>query len=126
MEMKRILIVDEEPAFLHEIQKLLRGPGVHVDTAETAEGAEALLAREAYDGVISDVRLSPPNGEEGLEIARLARSRRSTSKVVLMTVDRSPELEATMSALGVDSCFEKPVPIEVLRRALNGKGATRR
>ena len=86
--------------------------------------AEDLLAREEYDAVISDVRLSHPNGEEGLEIARLVKSRRPTTKVVLITAYGSSEMEDRMSALGADFYFEKPVSIEELRSALEGEAAS--
>jgi two-component system response regulator GlrR len=120
--MKRILIVDEEVVFLRGARKVLQGSGYQVDTAETVAEAKALLAGEAYDGVITELQLFPRYGEEGLEIARLARSGRPALRVVLMTSGQCPEMETRMTALGVRACFEKPVAIELLCGALEGAG----
>ena len=45
MATKRLLVVDDEVAFLIALRKLLTEPGIEVDTAETMEDSMDLLAR---------------------------------------------------------------------------------
>ena len=117
---KKLLVVDDETAFLLAAKRLLGLSGIEVDTAESLEKAMRLLEENNYDAVIADIRLGGTNGEEGLEIARFAKGRCPKTPVILVTGYGSQEIKDRANKLGVEFYFEKPVSIELLRVVLKG------
>ena len=67
---KRVLVVDDEAAFLMAISRILDGPGLHVDTAENFDDAMALINGRRFNFVITDIRLTDVINTEGLDILR--------------------------------------------------------
>jgi two-component system response regulator TctD len=116
---RRILLVDDEVAFLLPMEKMLRGPGVAVDTAETYEQALGFLAGSEYDAVVVDVRLGGALSREGLAILDFIRSRGGDTKVIVMTGYGSPDVIQDVSRLNADCYFEKPVSVRTLSDALS-------
>jgi len=106
---KRILVVDDETAFLLGIRKILGRTTAATDIAETIEEAEKLLDQHSYDIVITDLRLTGVLGEEGLEIVRHIRETHPKTRCILVTGYGSPEIREKAMAEGVDYYFEKPV-----------------
>jgi len=82
---RNILIVDDEVAFLHPMKKMLNGPRIHVDTADTYEQAMLLVRTIRYDAVIADVRLGGALSREGLAILDFIKARDNHTKVIIMT-----------------------------------------
>lgn len=111
---KRILVVDDEMAFLLGIKKVLSRPGYTIDTVETIEEAERLLKVNPYDIVVTDLRLTGVLGEEGLEIIRYVKEFNSDTKCILVTGYGSPEIKEKAYAQGADFYFEKPLSPTVL------------
>ncbi len=63
----KILVVDDEPAILEVIQKILTDRGFHVDIAADGMAALALLERGNYDLMLSDVKMPLMDGMELLQ-----------------------------------------------------------
>ena len=58
----RVLIVDDDPCFRIPLRATLALQGFHVETADSAESAEALLGHEDFDVVLSDIGLPDIDG----------------------------------------------------------------
>jgi DNA-binding response OmpR family regulator len=114
----RVLVVDDECAFLCAIKKVLQCPDIDVDTAQTKQEADGLLLQHTYDAVIADLRLTGSAGEEGLEIARYVHENCPVTTMMLITAYGSGEVMAKAGELGVEFYFEKPVSIDLIREAL--------
>ncbi len=70
--MNRILLVDDEPAWLEQLKRAL--PGCDVDAARTYEEAEELLGKnEAYDVAVVDLNLIDGGDELGGKLLTLLR-----------------------------------------------------
>jgi putative two-component system response regulator len=80
--MSRILVIDDEHVIRMLVMEILEAAGHHVTGAESAERALALLDREDFDLVVSDVVMP---GLSGLELLELVRSRSASLPVVLVT-----------------------------------------
>jgi len=117
-DQKRILIADDEVAFLLALKKILQGPDVFVDTAETIEDALGLLKEQHYSVVIADVMLTMVLREEGLEILQYVKEHAPDTKVIILTGYGKPSIMKKASSLGADLFFEKPVPPHVLQNTL--------
>jgi DNA-binding NtrC family response regulator len=115
---KRILIVDDEVGFLLALRKILQGPGVDIDTADTLEGAMALLRRHIYHVVIADIRLTMISEEEGIEILRHIKKETPASKVIMISGHGNDAVMDRIRTLGADLFFEKPVSSEILKNTL--------
>jgi CheY-like chemotaxis protein len=91
MDMKVVLLVEDEPLILINIQDALEEGGYAVITAAT--GQEALEALEdragELSGIITDIRLG--SGPDGWEVARHARELKPSLAVVYATGDSAHE-----------------------------------
>ncbi len=122
VESKRILVVDDEKGFLLALKKILQGPKVSVDTAETVETATALISKRPYDVVITDIMLTTVLGEEGFQILRYVKDHNPVTKVIILTAYGNSIVQEKALLNGVDLFFEKPVSSKVLMNALSGWG----
>jgi len=79
---KRVLVADDEELMRQTIRDVLIARGCRVDVA--ADGAEAsrMVARTAYDLVISDIKMP---GANGYEVFAAAKAARSDARVILIT-----------------------------------------
>lgn len=119
MESQRILIVDDEPAFLFGMQRLLRKSGMAVDTAGTKDQAMELLEVKEYGAVVTDIMLDGTSKREGFEIAGFVKKHRLGTRVVVITGYADTESKRAAAKLGVYSYIEKPVDIAALRNVLS-------
>jgi len=119
---KNVLVVDDETTILLAFKKLLKTPGVDVDTAESMEDVKVLLIDKYYDAVIADLRLSGVSGEEGLEVIRYVKERNPDTKVILITAFGNQDVMSRAYNLGAAFYFEKPVSTNVIKDALRNMG----
>ncbi len=113
---RRVLYVDDDPLVLRAVARALRGSGVEVDTAPSAdEGLVALEDRE-YPVVISDYRMPGRNGIQFLE-----RVRHTWPDTVCILVSGQADLETVVQAINRVGLFRflvKPWDIEELRTTI--------
>lgn len=114
--------MDDEPAFLYPMKKMIQMDDVNVDTADTVEKALDLLTGSSYDAVIADVRLGGTLNAEGLTILEFIKARNTDTKVLIMTGYGGPDIMQRSYNGGADYYFEKPVSIKVLSHALSALG----
>ncbi len=62
-----LLLVDDEPAILSSLRRLLRTSGYRILTAESGQAGLEILERESVDLVISDMRMPEMDGAKFLE-----------------------------------------------------------
>lgn len=118
----RILIADDEEANLFSYQRLLRGPRILVDTSATPETAVVLIRANNYSAIITDLRFSPCEEDEGLEILRQARKYKPGIPVILMTGYGNDEIKEKALDLGAADYLDKPVPVSTLFACLKALG----
>jgi CheY-like chemotaxis protein len=108
----RLLVVEDERPVRDTLVQSLEREGYAVLGAGDVGDAVALLSREAFDLVITDLVLP---GGSGLEIARTSKRARPNTPVILVTgwpgrVDRE-----TLESHGIDAVVEKPVDLDAIR-----------
>jgi DNA-binding response OmpR family regulator len=113
MNQPHILVVDDDPQIRTLLTEYLNENGVRVSSAPNGQEMSQILADEAIDLVILDLRLA---NEDGMAIARSLRERLAIPVVMLTGVrdeaDRVMGLE-----LGADDYVTKPFsPRELLAR----------
>jgi CheY-like chemotaxis protein len=120
--MKRVLLVDDEPAIVFAFSKVLKGDGVEVDTAGSAEGAVELLHRERYDALVVDLRLTGVDDMDGLGVVSEAGATQPDCRIVVMTAYGGEDIRNQVFARGADYYLEKPVSASRIKEALTDMG----
>jgi DNA-binding response OmpR family regulator len=110
----RVLLVDDEQSILFATARYLRANGFDVECAQELEEAQVLLCNNVFDIVITDLRLTPSHGTEGLLVIELVRSRGMAARVIVLTGNAIPEVEAAARKLGVDLFLWKPASLPML------------
>lgn len=129
---KRVLAVDDDPVYLHQLARILQSEGFEVQLAPNGEEALQLLALQPVDCLVLDLHLP---GIDGLETCRRIKAAPGLRDVpVLMltgTEDRRSMIEGY--GAGADDFLTKASDAEVLRarvlaqiRRKQGQEETRR
>lgn len=113
---QRILVVDDDPAILDLVVRILRPvfPNCTFETAADGVDAGLKLLRFAPDLLILDLLLP---GVDGFEVCRLVRSDpdlRDTA-ILCITGHTEPGVRELAMSAGADECLLKPLEVEVLR-----------
>ncbi len=115
--MRKVLVVDDDPAVLRVLASVLDLEGLAVTTASDGTAALAAAREDRPDVVICDVAMP---GVSGLQVCRTLRSDPSTSDVpvVLLTARGSRRDRELGVAAGCDAYLVKPFdPIELIEVA---------
>lgn len=121
----RILLADDEPALRAAIGEYLGCCGWEVHAVASVAEARRLLDAGDYAAVITDLRFSGPEGVEGLEVVKAARTRDRRVPVVVITGHGTPEAESAARRLGADLFVPKPVSLWELANLVRGWAASR-
>ncbi len=105
-EIYRILLVDDEPAFLRLCSDWLAGSGYHVATAVDADQAVTRYTDNDFDLVLLDLAMPPSmNPQDGLELVR----RFERSPVIVLTGHAQRELALQAVEFGAWDFLAKPI-----------------
>jgi len=109
--MSRILVVDDEPSTLSVLSTLLRAEGHEVKPVRGGEQAKDVIQNEAYDLMISDLRMSPV---DGMELLRYARRERPGMATILVTAYGSVQTAVEAMRVGAFDYVTKPFKVDEL------------
>ena len=124
---KRVLIVDDEPALLRAVSRILLTNGWEATTCLSGASAAELILKEQFTVVLSDVDMP---GLSGIELLKLLRERAVDVPVILMT--GAPMLESAVQAVeyGAFKYLTKPVRmkelLDTVERAARARSAVSR
>lgn len=108
----RILVVDDEESIRDLCARVLTRAGYVVTTAPSGEDAIIRLQQDAFDLMISDIRMP---GISGLEVLEHAKAKLPTIRVVLITGFGTPQMLTRAQQSGADRILTKPFnPMELL------------
>src|SRR5580700_8646431 len=108
-----ILVVDDDAQIRALLEEYLRDNGLRASVAANGSDMSRILADEAIDLVILDLRLA---GEDGMAIARTLRDS-SAIPIVMLTGVRDEADRVMGLELGADDYLTKPFsPRELLAR----------
>jgi CheY-like chemotaxis protein/anti-sigma regulatory factor (Ser/Thr protein kinase) len=117
--MIKILVVDDDRATRHILQKVLTDGGYQTTVAKDGIDALAALRRRRFDLLLLDVWMPRMNG---LELLARLRTRKTKPRVVVMTSDDAPQtlLEAVRENAFkyVHKPVDAPALLETLRAVL--------
>jgi DNA-binding NarL/FixJ family response regulator len=102
MDLRRVLIVDDSPAFLQALRSLVaRMPGIEViGEAHDGEQAVAAAAATAPDIVLMDLMMPVMNG---IAATRLIKERAPVTFVIVISITTEESLRRVALAAGADA-----------------------
>ena len=106
-----ILIVDDNPEFIHMTGTLLTRNGYEVRVADSGRQALSLLDREIPDLILLDIRMPEM---DGLTLVKTLRSRGSQVPVLFLTARDSLQDKVSGLDCGGDDYLVKPFEFEEL------------
>ena len=119
--MKRILVVEDEPAIAFGLQLDLKSEGYDVEIESDGEIALQRVRNEAFDLILLDVMLP---SKDGFEVCRELRRGGSKTPVIMLTA-KTQEAEKVLGLeIGADDYVTKPFSPRELRARV--KAALRR
>lgn len=109
----RILVADDDPAFLQTISWVLKEHGYEVDGAKDGLGALVRLEEHTPDLVLLDLMM--PDGD-GYDVLQHMKSDARFRDVPVLTISGSPPEEATIRTLGLGAAdfIRKPFRVKEL------------
>jgi DNA-binding NtrC family response regulator len=100
-----VLVVEDDALMRSFIADVLDGAGYRVEVAGDAEAALALLGREPFDLVITDLKMP---GLDGLELLRRGKAVRADSRWVMITAHGSVGTAVDAMKAGASDFLLKP------------------
>jgi two-component system, NarL family, invasion response regulator UvrY len=121
----RVLAVDDQPIFLRAAQQLIADTPGFEQVGEASSGPEALEMTAALDPdlVLLDVRMP---GMDGIETARRIVALDARAVVVLISLEETPELPASLATVGAAVHLRKQdLSTRALRQIWTAHGGSR-
>lgn len=114
----RLLIVDDEVAFLIPLKKILQNGGFIVDVAHTKRIANSFIKQNKYNALIADLRVSGSESMDGIDVIKKAKKSQSEIKVIVITAYGDSKIKERVIKNGADLYLEKPVSAKHIREIL--------
>src|SRR5262247_4345958 len=108
----RVLVVDDERSMRELLAIMLRQAGHDVTLAEGGEQAVEILKNEAFDLVITDLRMRKV---DGLGVLRAAKELSPSAVVLVVTAFASTETAVEAMKLGAYDYVTKPFKLDEMR-----------
>lgn len=114
------LLIDDDAVYAHILQRSLQRRGFTLRVAHDAATALALVANEAPDFALVDLKIG---AQSGLDLIAPLRAARADMQIVLVTGYASVATAVEAIKRGADNYLPKPVTAEALLRALQDEPA---
>jgi DNA-binding NtrC family response regulator len=121
--METILIIDDEKSLLDLLTVVFKKEGYAVKSALSAAGGFEILAKEAVDLVVTDIKMP---GADGMDILRYARENLPDLPVILITAYGSIAQAVEALKAGALDYVVKPFDVEELKIIVGRGLASRR
>ncbi len=105
LQLRRILIVDDEPNMLHMLRAVLSRDGFETECADSGQKALELASKEKFDFILSDVRMP---GMDGMQLLEDLRERGMDTIVIIMSAYGNVELALEAMRKGAYDYISKP------------------
>ncbi len=122
MACDRVLLVDDEEAFVEALGKRLNARGLKVETSESGEDAVAKAEGRAFDVIVLDLAMP---GMDGIETLKRLKKIDPDVQVILLTGHGSIEKAVEATKLGAIDFLQKPASLPDLLELIHKASARR-
>src|SRR5512138_105871 len=110
-----ILVVDDEPIALHNLERVLSREGYQVSTAASGASALKQLRTDAFDVVLTDLKMEKI---DGMQVLRRAKEIDPDVEVILITGYAAIETAIEAMKLGAYHYVAKPFKLDEVRKVV--------
>ncbi len=111
MDMKRVLVVDDDQDILEAVQFVLDGGGYEAEVTNRGEETFSKIREFKPDLIILDVLLS---GSDGRKICKQLKNEQENKHIPILMLSAHPSAKDTIKACGADSFLAKPFEVKQL------------
>ncbi len=112
MDLKKILVVDDEAPLREILQKgLAQMGGFSVDVAQNGQEAIEKIERDIFDLLLTDLMMP---GMDGMELLKMVKGTRPEMPVIMMTAYGSIDTAVEAMKIGANDYITKPVDLRDL------------
>jgi len=115
MKQMKVLLVDDEEAFVKTLSDRLNMRDLNSDTAFDGEQAIKYVDDQEPDVMILDLKMP---GIDGLEVLKRVKKKYPKIQIIILTGHGSDKDEEESKKLGVYDYLKKPVDIETLVKSI--------
>jgi two-component system response regulator (stage 0 sporulation protein F) len=115
-EEMKILVVDDEEGARELFNTILSDEGYEVTLAVSGEDALSRLQSDAFDLVLTDIKMP---GMDGLQLLQEIRKSGTKSDVIMVTAYGEVESYLKAMSLGAAEYINKPIRIKELKRIVH-------
>ncbi len=132
VDLRKVLIVDDQPDVREALRLLLKGAGYSIETAESPNAALAAAAYRDHDLIVVDMNYTwdTTSGEEGLRLLDRLHAQRRDVPIIAMTGWSTIELAVEAMHRGACDFIPKPWDnrhfLTVVEKHLNARPEERR
>lgn len=112
----KLLLVEDEPLLLEEMDSYLTEQGYRCEKATTFEEGEDKITLHEYDAIVLDITLP---GGNGLKLLELLKHKHKDAGVLIVSAKDSLTDKLTGLELGADDYITKPFHLEELNARVN-------
>ncbi len=112
----KILVVDDEEGARELFNTILTDEGYRVTLAISGEDALSRLKADAFDLVVTDIKMP---GMDGLQLLQEIRKSGARSDVIMVTAYGEVESYLKAMSLGAAEYINKPIRIKELKRIVH-------
>jgi len=116
--MKRILIIEDDPAILKGLQIALKEEDYHVESKSDGLSGYEIAHNHAFDLIILDLMLPGKNGQQ---ICRDLRSAGITTPIIMLTSKKEEADKVLGLEIGADDYVTKPFSILELKARIRAQ-----
>lgn len=106
-----VLLVDDEPMVVEELQESLEFAGMAVSTAGSVPDALSLCDETSFDVIVTDLKMP---GVGGLDLIKALRDRDDPARIFVVSGHGAESNRTDAISLGASECFAKPLDVDDL------------
>jgi DNA-binding NtrC family response regulator len=111
----KLLIVDDEAVALRNLERVMNKVGYSVTAVQSGEEALALLETQAFDLLLTDLRMEKV---DGMRLLKACRTRHPDSEVIMITGYASTESAVEAMKQGAFYYITKPFRLDEVRKVV--------
>ena len=112
----KILLLDDEPIVAERVKASLEMSGYYVDSFVSSLDAIENLKNMKYDILITDLKMSSP---DGMEVLKIAKQIQHDIKALVITGFATNQTAETAREIGAVKFIAKPFKLSELKKILN-------
>jgi len=120
MTCDRVLLVDDEEAFVEALGKRLKARGLNVETSNSGEEAITKAEERTFDVIVLDLAMP---GMDGIETLKRLRGSDPDMQIILLTGHGSIGKAVEATKLGAMDFLQKPAGLSDLLELIREAGA---